>query len=270
MKLRNLCRVICPTLLSAATLAFLPASASATGKMTQLGTLSALAMGVYDGEPETMNVIQRPEAYGLGTFDKLDGEMIVLNGVVYRVGSDGKVTKPATTTPIPFAAISILDTPDVAADLGSYANRGELEKFILSQLPSPNYPVLVLIDGSFSNVKTRSVPAQQKPYATLGEVCATQQKVFELGAQEGTLVGFYCPSYMAGFEAVGFHLHFLNNTRDAGGHVLDFALANGKMRLQILTGFQTILPKLGSAFAQSDIEPPASAKSEPAKRTPGE
>jgi acetolactate decarboxylase len=264
---RNAGRAIALT----ASIALLPALASATGKMIQLSTLSALSAGVFDGEADTMNVLQRPDAYGLGTFDKLDGEMIVKDGVAYRVGSDGKVTKPAPDTAIPFAAISVLDTPDVAADLGAFANRAEVEKFILSKLPSLNYPVLIVIDGRFTNMKTRSVPAQHKPYGALGDVCATQQKVFELGDQEGTVVGFYCPSYMAGFEAVGFHLHFLNSSHDAGGHVLDFAVTDGKLRLQIITGFQAILPKPGSAFAESDLEPPTAnkAKAAPAK-TPGE
>jgi len=128
--------------------------------------------------------------------------------------------------------------------------------------------VLIVVDGRFSHMKTRSVPAQQKPYLPLGEVCATQQKFFELGDQEGTLIGFYCPSYMAGFEAVGFHLHFLNSSHNAGGHVIDFAVTDGKLRLQMITGFQAILPGLESSFAESDIEPP-SGNPAPVK-TPGE
>jgi acetolactate decarboxylase len=267
MNISSLSRTARRAILVAASMAMLPAIATATGKMIQLSTLSALSAGVYDGAPETMNVLQRPNAYGLGTFDKLDGEMIVMDGVAYRVGVDGKVNKPANSTPIPFAAISVLDTPDIAADLGKIANRAELEAFILSKLPSLNYPILIVVDGRFADVKTRSVPAQQKPYLPLGEVCAAQQKVFELGEQEGTLIGFYCPSYMAGFQAVGFHLHFLNSSHEAGGHVLDFALESGKLRLQILTSFQAILPATDSDFANSDIVPasaPASAK------TPGE
>lgn len=267
MNLSSLSRNTRLAVFFAASLAMLPAIASATGKMVQLSTLSALSAGVYDGAPETMNVLQRPNAYGLGTFDKLDGEMIVMDGVAYRASVDGKVNKPANTTPIPFAAISVLDMPDIAANLGKMANRDELEKFILSQLPSQNYPVLIVVDGRFADMKTRSVPAQQKPYLPLGDVCATQQKVFELGEQEGTLVGFYCPAYMSGFQAVGFHLHFLNSAHDAGGHVMDFAIDSGKLRLQILTSFQAILPATDSDFANTDIIPPnASATA----KTPGE
>jgi len=233
---------------------FLPAIASATGKLLQLSTLSALSAGVYDGY-STLEPIQRPGAYGLGTFDKLDGEMVVLEGVAYRVGIDGKVTKPANSTKIPFASVSALGEPDVTFDLGAVAGKADLEKLILSNLQSQNYPVLIVINARFDSITTRSVPAQQKPYEPLADVCATQQKEFALGAQEGTLVGFYCPPYMSGLNAPGFHLHFLNDTRDAGGHVLALAIKDGRARLQVLTSLHVILPGLDSAFAESDIAP---------------
>ncbi|MFA5257066.1 MAG: acetolactate decarboxylase, partial [Opitutales bacterium] len=57
-----------------ALLAALPCLLSATGRLLQEGTLSSLVDGVYDGSIP-MEIIQRPDAYGLGTFDKLDGEM---------------------------------------------------------------------------------------------------------------------------------------------------------------------------------------------------
>jgi acetolactate decarboxylase len=249
-------------MLSAAML--FPSASSATGKLLQLGTLSALSAGVFDGA-STLEPLQRPEAYGLGTFDKLDGEMVVLEGVAYRIGSDGKVTKPANATKVPFASISVLGDPDVAFTLGAVASKADLEKLILSKLQSPNYPVLIVINARFDSIRTRSVPAQQKPYEPLAEVCAEQQKEFPLGAQEGTIVGFYCPSYMSGLNAPGFHLHFLNDAHDAGGHVLELAIKDGRVRLQYLTGIQAILPGLDSAFAQSDI---ASAKS--AEKVKGE
>ena len=251
---RNILPATKRTLALLAAIALLPSLALATGRLVQIGTLSSLAAGVYDGE-SNMEPLQRPQAFGLGTFDKLDGEMVVLDGVVYRVGIDGKVTKPAPSTKIPFAAVSVLDTPDVASDLGAVATKTEFEALVLSKLQSVNYPVLIVVNARFSAMKTRSVPAQQKPYEPLAGVCATQQKVFDLGSIEGTLVGFYCPSYMGGLNAPGFHLHFLSYAHDSGGHVLDFTMIDGKLRMQYLTGIQAILPSLESSFATSDTEP---------------
>jgi acetolactate decarboxylase len=248
--------------LSAAVLA--PSISSATGRLLQVGTLSALSAGVYDGY-STLEPLQRPNAFGLGTFDKLDGEMVVLDGVAYRIGSDGKVTKPVNSTKIPFAAVSVIAEPDVTFDVGAVASKADLEKLILSKLSSVNYPVLIVINAHLDAIRTRSVPAQQKPYEPLADVCATQQKEFELGAQDGTLVGFYCPQYMSGLNAPGFHLHFLNDDHSAGGHVLSLAIKSGRARLQILTSVLDILPGTDSAFAESDIAP-----AKPAEKVKGE
>jgi acetolactate decarboxylase len=233
--------------------ALLPVSASATGKLLQVGTLSALAAGVFDGAT-TLEPIQRPDAYGLGTFENLDGEMVVLDGVVYQVKVDGTVAKPAVATKIPFAAVSVMGDADVTATLGSFATKEEFQNYVLGKLQSLNHPALILFEGKFSAVTTRSVPAQKKPYPTLAEACLGQAE-FVLGPQEGTLVGFYCPQWMAGLNAPGFHLHFLNSDKTAGGHALSFAVEGGNLRIQELTGVQAILPGVDSAFAESDIAP---------------
>ena len=264
MHFRKISPALRAAFLLVATAFLFPSVSTATGKLLQIGTLSALSAGVYDGDTN-LEPLQRPETYGLGTFDKLDGEMVVLEGVTYRVDSSGHVTKPTTSTKVPFASVSILNEPDLSFDLGSIASKAELEKLILSKLESPNYPVLIVINARLDSIKTRSVPAQKKPYNPLAEVCATQQQVFDLGAQEGTIVGFYCPEYMAGFNAPGFHLHFLNDLHDAGGHVLELAIKDGRARLQYLTGVQTILPGLDSAFAASDI-----GSAVPARKVQGE
>jgi len=237
-----------------ALVALLPCVASATGRLLQVGTLSSLVAGVYDGSMP-MDTVQRPDAYGLGTFDKLDGEMLVMNGVVYRVGVDGKVNKPALDSEIPFACVSVMDGVDITEDIGAAASKAEFQDLIKSKLESLNYPALIIVDGDFDMVKTRSVPAQQKPYPALSEVVANGQVVFELGAQKGTIVGTYFPAAFAGINAAGFHFHFMNSERDAGGHVLDLAIKSGTLRIQTLTSVQLILPPVDSAFAQSDLEP---------------
>jgi len=237
-----------------ALLAAMPCLLSASGRLLQEGTLSSLVEGVYDGSMP-MEALQRQNAYGLGTFDKLNGEMIVLDGVVYRIGSDGKVNKPAVESMIPFACVSVLDEPDVSGDIGPCASKDEFQSVILSRLQSLNYPALIVVEGDFDMMKTRSVPAQQKPYPTLAQVVADGQVVFELGAQKGTLVGFYFPPAFAGLNAAGFHFHFLNDAREAGGHILGMSLKKGRMLIQTLTSTQLILPPTDSVFAQAYLEP---------------
>ncbi len=52
----------------------------------QVSTAGALVEGVYQGAV-TVGMVREHGDFGLGTFEDLDGEMIVLDGHVYRVSS---------------------------------------------------------------------------------------------------------------------------------------------------------------------------------------
>jgi acetolactate decarboxylase len=78
----------------------------------------------------------------------------------------------------------------------------------------------VRIDGRFEVVRARSVPRQEPPYRPLTEVVA-HQRVFQFAAVDGTMLGFRFPEYAEGIEVSGWHLHFINEDRSRGGHVLD-------------------------------------------------
>ena len=73
--------------------------------LTQISTIDALLAGVYDGHLSCSELVKNGN-FGLGTFNGLDGEMIVLDGRVYQVKADGKVYTPPLETTTPFAAVS--------------------------------------------------------------------------------------------------------------------------------------------------------------------
>jgi hypothetical protein len=50
---------------------------------------------------------------------------------------------------------------------------------------------------------------------------AAQQREFHLREVRGTLVGFWSPGYLQSILVAGYHLHFLDRSRTAGGHVLE-------------------------------------------------
>ncbi|MCF8061404.1 MAG: acetolactate decarboxylase [Deltaproteobacteria bacterium] len=52
--------------------------------VTQLATIDALLAGAYDGQWPCSLLAEHGDL-GIGTFHRLDGEMIVLDGVVYQV-----------------------------------------------------------------------------------------------------------------------------------------------------------------------------------------
>lgn len=57
--------------------------------------------GVYDGTMSCGELLGYGD-FGIGTFDRLDGEMIVLDGLVYQVKADGLVYTPSPTLLTPF------------------------------------------------------------------------------------------------------------------------------------------------------------------------
>ncbi|MEA1996391.1 MAG: acetolactate decarboxylase, partial [Gemmatimonadota bacterium] len=54
----------------------------------QASTLGALMMGVYDGDMSFAD-LKSHGGFGLGTLNRLDGEMIALEGKFYHVRADG-------------------------------------------------------------------------------------------------------------------------------------------------------------------------------------
>src|ERR1700747_3321156 len=67
----------------------------------QVSTSAALVEGLYQGAVRVSRLLRHGD-FGLGTFIDLDGEMVVLEGVCYRVASDGAVTTVEADRPIPY------------------------------------------------------------------------------------------------------------------------------------------------------------------------
>lgn len=205
----------------------------------QYSTLASLLQGVYDGEM-TCGDLKKQGNFGLGTFNGLDGEMVVLDGHVYQIASDGVAREMDDAVKLPFAAVTHFE-PDQTIELTQPISCADLKTYIDTKLPTNNIAYAIKVEGLFSYVKTRSVPKQSKPYSNLSEVIKTQP-TFELVAQKGSLVGFRLPSYMDSANAAGYHLHFLNTDKNAGGHVLECQAENVKIEIDHMAQWQVVLP----------------------------
>ena len=106
---------------------------------------------------------------------------------------------------------------------------------------NPNVFVAVKIKGTFEYIKTRSVPAQKKPYPLLSEIIKIQP-IFERQQIKGTLVGFRTPSFSAGLNPVGYHLHFLSEDKSMGGHLLEMHPLNVTCEIMVIDELFIKLP----------------------------
>ncbi len=109
----------------------------------------------------------------------------------------------------------------------------------------------IRLDGTFSYVKTRSVPRQVKPYPPLAEA-VKNQSVFEMRQGRGTVAGFYCPPYVQGLNVPGYHLHFVTDDRRQGGHLLECGLQEGTVQMDSVREFHLTLPA-GGDFARANL-----------------
>lgn len=218
-------------------------------EITQVNTIDSLLAGVYDGNV-TLAELGRSGDCGIGTFDRLDGEMLLLDGVFYQVGSDGKVRRPSGGVTTPFAAVVRFE-PELTEELGRTSYAGVRDR-IDALVPNRNLFAAVRLHGTFRKMRTRSVPAQAKPYPPLAEVTKHQPE-FEMENVRGTVFGFRLPEYVKGINVPGYHLHFIDDARTRGGHILDFELESGALSVETLHRFTMILPEDSAAFAAADL-----------------
>jgi len=200
--------------------------------------VNALVEGIYQ-QRIPFSAIRQHGDFGLGTFDHLDGEMVMLDGNVYQITSDGAAAKVSEDLLTPFSCVTFYRPASHDQLEGEHSYQVFLD-WLNSLLPSANIFYAIRIEGRFSRVRVRSVPRQES-YRPLAEV-AKDQPVFEYLDTEGTLVGFYTPSFMGSLSVPGLHLHFLSADRTTGGHLLECCPNGVTVGIQFLTTLELGLP----------------------------
>ena len=218
----------------------------------QVSLLQGLTFGDYHGSVTAAELKQTGDI-GLGTFDALDGEMIVLDGVVYKAKGDGSVDIVKDEETIPFSNVTFFDT-DEKLNIGQITDIESLKQFLDQKVEekAPNQFCVVRIDGTFREMNVRSEYKQTEPYQPLAKVLETDQTFFDYSDIEGTVVGLYCPPYMNMLNATGWHLHFISKDRTQGGHVLGLNVDQAELTLDYTDGFLMELPE-NEMFRQFDL-----------------
>jgi acetolactate decarboxylase len=216
----------------------LPPAPHAPGEhaLFQVSTIEALLHGAYDGDVTVAELAQRGDL-GLGTFNALDGELLLVDGIVYRAAEDGSVHPAEPTRRSPFAVVTPF-RPGVELYVGV---PHELDALLSQLLPPSPTCTAVRIDGHFELVHLRSVPPQHHPYPPLTEVLE-RQRVFAESDVSGVVVGFSFPAHSGRLNLPGSHLHFLSADRSRGGHVLSCRLAEGTIRVDQEAEIEVELP----------------------------
>lgn len=218
--------------------------------INQISTLNSLMAGNYDGI-DTVASLKKSGDIGIGTFDGLDGELVMLDGKVYQAKASGEVNIVPDTIKIPFSAGTFFDK-DIHAQLTETNNMDSLKVQLDNLIKEKDAFYAIRVDGIFSHVKVRSVPKQEKPYKVLSEV-TKNQPTFEYKDVKGTIVGFWSPDYIGGVNVPGYHLHFISEDRTKGGHLLEISMISGDVTLDITRQFSMNLGGKNNSNSQGAV-----------------
>lgn len=211
--------------------------------MYQVSTLQALAMG-YSRAVITVSELLQHGDTGLGTFEDIDGEMILADGICCRARVDGSVVQAPADTGVPFAAVSFLKDSR-CFEMGPMEDIEKLKAELNVRIEEGfglNSMHMVRIDGLFEKICARSEYAYRSQHVTLKSILQKTQKDFFFERIRGTLVCVYFPDYMDGINAPGWHLHFLSEDRTRGGHVFDLIMKRGTVRMNKISRLEIRLP----------------------------
>jgi len=215
-----------------------------SGKIYQASTLQALALG-YTRPVITVQELLKHGDTGLGTFENVDGEMIVVDGVCYQAKPDGSIIRADDAAGVPFAVagsvkggrlFQIGEMQDIAAIKLALTLKIE-EDFGLNSIH------IARIDGYFHTIHARAGAPYRSQHITLKDILSKTQKDFCFESLYGTLVCVYYPDYMDGINASGWHMHFVSQDRSLGGHVFEVSMRSGECQVQKMDRIEIQLPK---------------------------
>jgi acetolactate decarboxylase len=219
---------------------------SSARRLYQISTSTALVEGVYSGAVSSSVLLEHGD-FGLGTFEGLDGEMVILDGEIYQ--ATGNVRRRTDSFLVPFAAVTHF-REDAVFPLAKAGSLKDIELACDRHRPSANLFYALRVDGVFDTIHARAV--HPVPEATRLLDASKTQLEFHFQNVEGSLVGLWSPGYSSAFSVPRYHFHFLSKDRTKGGHVLDCSSQRLGVGIQIVSEYEIQLPEAGS-FLTTDL-----------------
>lgn len=202
--------------------------------LTQFSDIATLLAGAMTGSWSIDEILTRGDT-GIGTLDGSDGEVIILDKNAWHVSAEGTIRKLSGTERSPYAAVTYFDTYAPCTEVSGTAE--DLMKALLDTYQHAHHFMAIKVQGHFKRVQVRAVPKQTPPYQLFSSMEAPEWDVRDT---TGTLVGFYTPPQYEGVSVKGFHLHFLSESHDQGGHVIDFELDHGTLAVTLEDDFRQV------------------------------
>ena len=222
----------------------LQSTANPESCLYQVSTLQALMLGYIRNVISVGELLKHGDT-GLGTFEDLNGEMIIIDGHCYRASFDGHMYEAYDDDGVPFAVtaglkgVHVWDWNDIdnIDSLMVMLNNKVDENFGLNSMH------IVRIDGDFALINARSeLPSKKAQHISLKELLSTTQHSFSFDNVKGSLICFYFPDYMESLNLPGWHFHFISEDRTKGGHVFDLKINSCHVQMDKIARIELQLP----------------------------
>lgn len=207
--------------------------------MFQVSTSAAMVEGLYQGAL-TVGDLRRHGDTGLGTFEGLDGEMVLVDGHCYQARSDGSVSIAPNDALTPFATV-VSFAAETSQDLNDVASFGDLTARLDAMRTSDNDFFAWRLAGTCSELRLRA--ACRHASGTPLVVAVADQAVFELADVPVDIVGFWSPAYAEAVAIPGYHLHAVSQDRARGGHVFDLRSPRLTAQVHRVSDLRLALPE---------------------------
>lgn len=166
--------------------------------------------------------------YGIGPLDRLNGEVTVVDGVIYisKVNNTGDlVTMPVTSAAATFGVYIHLEDEIGLRASEEIKDLEGLERLILVKAEqaglNTDKPFLFVMKGQFDWIKIHVLNKPADELEHNHDLHDRAKKYFEYQDKEGELIGFYSRHHEGVFTHRGHytHVHFISRDRSVMGHL---------------------------------------------------
>jgi len=151
--------------------------------------------------------------------------MVMVDGITYRIREDGVVSEGINSDEIVYADATFFHQ-DTQFTTDKEVNFDSLKLLLNSNFPSINNFYAFKITGEFDSIKLGGLHKQSPPFSKGLDYLIPNRPVFEGKKIKGTMIGFYCPSFIGDINAAGYHFHFISEDKKLGGHVMELKATN--------------------------------------------
>lgn len=198
-------------------------------KIVQFSTIGALMAGHIQGE-QAFARLRCGCNFGLGCSAGLNGELTIYDGTAYEATAGKTVEALGFEDRVPF--IQLTDFQPEQEYLIDHVHHKNIYEYLKKFTQPDNIFLAVSLEGVFEQITFRrpySAPEGQK--RDVREIAASQ-KIDTHQYIAGRLIGFWTPELFGRIAVPGFHFHFLDESNQISGHVLEFYMNQAQLSFE--------------------------------------